>query len=240
MSHLRSFHDIDIHLDAFPYAGTTTTCESLFMGVPVISLRARRPMIHAANVAGSLLTNVGHPEWFADDSNEYVRIATEFAAHPEKIARIRCSLRSNMLRSTLCDAKGLTRHLEDAFYKMKRRGPVQRQKGWIEEAFALAAPVLPPAWKGEKVGRLRVEDFLPYEPAIAVNKSGQVVFVGSTAAGQSEHGLSKLRMKSATAKSTVCVKANMFNPPQLCPTTCLRTHWMSRRKVKVDGVTRRQ
>merc|ERR1719160_1122953 len=73
MPHLRTYHDIDIHLETWPYAGTTTTCECLWMGVPSLAMRAKDPPVHVCNVAVSLLTNIGHPEWVAEDQDDFVR-----------------------------------------------------------------------------------------------------------------------------------------------------------------------
>jgi protein O-GlcNAc transferase len=103
VSHLALYHDIDIALDTFPYNGTTTTCEALWMGVPVVSLVGDR---HMSRVGASLLTAIGHPEWCANDRDSYVRCVTELAGDLVLLARIRASLRTDLRRSALLDYAG--------------------------------------------------------------------------------------------------------------------------------------
>lgn len=110
--HLAAYSKIDIALDPFPYNGTTTTCEALWMGVPVIALAGDR---HAARVSASLLTRVGLSELIAGSQDEYVRIAAALANDPERIARIHATLRPAMAASPLCDADGFARAIEGAY-----------------------------------------------------------------------------------------------------------------------------
>jgi predicted O-linked N-acetylglucosamine transferase (SPINDLY family) len=98
--HLALYRRVDISLDTFPYHGTTTTCEALWMGVPVVTLMGDR---HIARVSGSLLTAIGRSAWVAQTADDYVRIATELAADPEKLASIRASLRGEVRNSPLGD-----------------------------------------------------------------------------------------------------------------------------------------
>jgi predicted O-linked N-acetylglucosamine transferase (SPINDLY family) len=102
-SHLDLYSGIDIALDSFPYHGTTTTCEALWMGVPLVALSGDR---HAARVSTSLLTASGHPEWIAHSEDEYVRIAAELANDPARRAALRFSLREDLRRSPLLDHAG--------------------------------------------------------------------------------------------------------------------------------------
>lgn len=113
--HLDHYRHVDIALDTFPYHGTTTTCESLWMGVPVVTLAGNR---HAARVGVSLMNRVGHPEWVADNADGYVRIAVELARDRETLASIRAGLREQMARSPLCDASRFTRELENTYHKL--------------------------------------------------------------------------------------------------------------------------
>jgi predicted O-linked N-acetylglucosamine transferase (SPINDLY family) len=101
--HLNLYRLVDIALDTYPYHGTTTTCEALWMGVPVVTLRGDR---HAARVGASLLTAAGHPEWIADDETSYVRIAAELAADVSRRTALRTGLRDEMKRSPLLDHAG--------------------------------------------------------------------------------------------------------------------------------------
>lgn len=98
--HLGQYRRIDVALDTFPYNGTTTTCEALWMGVPVVTVRGDR---HAARVGESLLRAVGHPEWCAADVEEYVNVAVRLASDREGLAALRSSLRSEMAASILLD-----------------------------------------------------------------------------------------------------------------------------------------
>lgn len=98
--HLSLYGDVDIALDTAPYHGTTTTCEALWMGVPVVTLVGSQ---HMSRVGASLLAAVGHPEWGATNDDEYVRIACHLAADEIGLAQIRSSLRAEMLGSALLD-----------------------------------------------------------------------------------------------------------------------------------------
>lgn len=115
--HLALYHRLDIALDTFPYCGTTTTCEALWMGVPVVTLVGQR---HIERVGWSLLTRVGLPELAASDKDGYVRAATELARDVHRLATLRSGLRERMRQSPLCDAVGFTRSLETAYRQMWR------------------------------------------------------------------------------------------------------------------------
>lgn len=115
--HLALYHRLDIALDTFPYCGTTTTCEALWMGVPVVTLAGTR---HIERVGLSLLTRVGLPELAAADRNEYVRIATELARDVDRLAALRSELRERVRQSPLCDAEGFTHSLEATYRQMWR------------------------------------------------------------------------------------------------------------------------
>ena len=115
--HLGLYHGIDLGLDPFPYNGTTTTCEALWMGVPVIALAGR---VHAARVGASLLTHVGLPEFIAATPEAYVAAAVAAARDLPRLAETRRTLRERMRTSPLCDAVGFTRRLEAAFVEIMR------------------------------------------------------------------------------------------------------------------------
>jgi predicted O-linked N-acetylglucosamine transferase (SPINDLY family) len=99
-AHLAHYARMDIALDAFPYHGTTTTCEALWMGRPVVTLRGDR---HSSRVGASLLTAVGHPEWIARDWTDYARIAAGLAADLPALEKISSGLRADLGRSPLLD-----------------------------------------------------------------------------------------------------------------------------------------
>ncbi|HZL38653.1 MAG TPA: tetratricopeptide repeat protein [Pseudolabrys sp.] len=117
-SHLALYEQIDIGLDPFPYNGTTTTCEALWMGVPVVTLRGEH---HAARVGASLLGQAGLPELIAGSAEDYAAIASALAADPERLAGLRSSLRRRMMASPLCDGKSFARNMEAAFRTMWQR-----------------------------------------------------------------------------------------------------------------------
>ena len=103
-AHLALYHRVDIALDPFPYNGTTTTCEALWMGVPVVTLRGDR---HAGRVGASLLTQIGLTDLIANSVEEYVEIAVALAGDPARLNDLRHSLRPRMAASPLCDVSGL-------------------------------------------------------------------------------------------------------------------------------------
>lgn len=101
--HIAIYHRADIALDTFPYNGTTTTCEALWMGVPVVTMAGP---VHAARVGVSLLHAAGLPELVAEDEAGYERIAIELARGTERLTQLRRMLRARLAASALCD--GLT------------------------------------------------------------------------------------------------------------------------------------
>lgn len=110
--HLNTYADIDIALDSFPYNGTTTTFEALWMGVPVIALEGSS---HISRVGYSILHHAGLDEYAAKNQDDYISIATELACDPGKLADRRAGLREKLKSSPLCDGKTFTRHLEQCY-----------------------------------------------------------------------------------------------------------------------------
>ncbi|HLP83769.1 MAG TPA: hypothetical protein VK157_05420, partial [Phycisphaerales bacterium] len=100
--HLAMYGHVDIALDTFPYHGTTTTCEALYMGTPVITLAGDR---HVSRVGVSLLRAVGLTEFIATSPQDYVRIAADLAAERPRVATLHASLRDRLLASALCDER---------------------------------------------------------------------------------------------------------------------------------------
>jgi predicted O-linked N-acetylglucosamine transferase (SPINDLY family) len=113
--HLARYHDIDIGLDPFPYNGTTTTCEALWMGVPVVTLAGAT---HAGRVGVSLLTQLGLPEFIAGSVEEYIALAARWAGDLDRLGALRRGLRERMAASPLTDAGGFTAQLERAYLGM--------------------------------------------------------------------------------------------------------------------------
>lgn len=105
--HLALYGEVDVALDTFPYNGTTTTCEALWMGVPVVALAGS---LHAGRVGVSLLNQIGQPGWVVDTPDDYVAKALAIAGDPPR----RAVLRDQVAGSTLVDAEGFTQAFEAA------------------------------------------------------------------------------------------------------------------------------
>jgi protein O-GlcNAc transferase len=116
--HLAVYNEVDIALDPFPYNGTTTTCEALWMGAPVVTLLGER---HAGRVGASLLTQVGLADLVAGDVEAYVEIAARLAGDRVRLTEIRRSLRPVMAASSLCDGPAFARKIEGAYRRMWAR-----------------------------------------------------------------------------------------------------------------------
>ncbi|MEI7863418.1 MAG: tetratricopeptide repeat protein, partial [Planctomycetota bacterium] len=123
LDHLTQYNRIDISLDTFPYHGTTTTCEALWMGVPSITLAGPN---HASRPGVSLLSNVGLGDLIATTPDEYVEHAVSLAGDLPRLAEIRAGLRQKMLDSPLMDGPSFARHME-ACYR-------QAWRAWCEQA----------------------------------------------------------------------------------------------------------
>jgi predicted O-linked N-acetylglucosamine transferase (SPINDLY family) len=117
-AHLALYNRIDIALDPFPYNGTTTTCEALWMGVPVVALLGDR---HASRVSASLLSAIGLNDLIADSPEAYIETAVALADDQARLAELRLSLRPRMAASPLCDAPAFAREVEAAYRIMWRR-----------------------------------------------------------------------------------------------------------------------
>lgn len=98
--HLASYNLVDIALDTFPYNGTTTTCEALWMGVPVVTLKGDR---HAARVGASLLGIIGSEDQIATNKEDYVKKSVTLAAKILTDSTSRAQLRQRMKKSRLCN-----------------------------------------------------------------------------------------------------------------------------------------
>ena len=114
---LAEYGDIDIALDPFPFCGGTTSCEALWMGVPVVTLPGERP---ASRQTLGFLQTLGLDELVADSEADYVRIASGLAADPARRAELRRELRPRMAASPLCDGARFAAALEAAFRRMWR------------------------------------------------------------------------------------------------------------------------
>ena len=109
------YRRIDICLDPLPYNGITTSCDALWMGVPVVSLAGST----AAGRAGrSILSNLGLSELATDDADKFVHLAASLAADLPRLAELRRTLRDRMRGSPMMDGVGFARNMEDAYRRM--------------------------------------------------------------------------------------------------------------------------
>ena len=113
--HMDAYAQMDISLDTFPYHGTTTTLDALWMGVPVVTLAGDR---HASRVGLSILAAVGLTELVAHSADEYVAIAVGLAGEPAKLEDLRRGLRVRLAESALTNGKAFTADLEQAYRDM--------------------------------------------------------------------------------------------------------------------------
>lgn len=118
------YNDIDIVLDPFPCNGGTTTCDALFMSVPVVSLNGERFM---SRIGATVLHNIGHPEWSTTSPDEYVRIAADLASDIERLEQIRQKLRTEVEDSPMMDEVGFARKVERAYREMWRTWCAQQR-----------------------------------------------------------------------------------------------------------------
>ncbi|MFP4087843.1 MAG: tetratricopeptide repeat protein [Desulfobacteraceae bacterium] len=127
--HLACYHQVDIALDTFPYNGTTTTCEALWMGVPVVSFRGER---HSARVGVAILSQVGLGHLAAEDQAGYVEAAVGLAGDLAGLVSLRAGLRQRMQESPLCDAVGFARRFEAGLETAWNRAVMGREGGCEE------------------------------------------------------------------------------------------------------------
>lgn len=113
--HMGLYHRVDICLDPFPYNGTTTTGDALWMGLPVVTLIGRS---HVSRVGLSMVSQLGYPEWAVETPEAYVVKCRELASDLPSLARLRAGLREQMRRSPLGDAPRFMGHLETAYRAM--------------------------------------------------------------------------------------------------------------------------
>ena len=114
---LALYSQVDIALDTFPFTGGTTTCEALWMGVPVVTLLGQTPI---SRQSASLLTCIGHPELIAESRAEYLDILENFCSDTDRLISLRSRLRSDMSSSLLCNGVLFSFNLQCAFRDMWR------------------------------------------------------------------------------------------------------------------------
>jgi predicted O-linked N-acetylglucosamine transferase (SPINDLY family) len=123
--HMETYNRVDIALDPFPYNGTTTTIEGLWMGVPLLALKGDRLVAHMGE---SILHTLGIPEWIAMDKEDYVAKAAALAGDSAYLSNVRANLRNRLLTSPISDAPRFARNLEAAFRGMWRKWCEQQKR----------------------------------------------------------------------------------------------------------------
>jgi protein O-GlcNAc transferase len=116
--YMRTYHRIDIALDPFPYGGGITTCDAVWMGVPVISLSGETSVGRGGR---SILNNVGLGDLVADSRDQYVDLAAALAGDVSRLGELRRTLREQMRRSALMDGPRFARNVEGAYRGAWRR-----------------------------------------------------------------------------------------------------------------------
>lgn len=116
-AYLDLYNRVDISLDTFPYNGHTTTLDSLWMGVPVVTFPGSMAVSRGSF---SILQNVGLTELIGSGREQYVTIAAELANNPEKLSTIRSALRERLRASPLMDAARFTKDFEEKLHQMWR------------------------------------------------------------------------------------------------------------------------
>ena len=112
---LEVYNKIDISLDPFPFQGNTSTCESVWMGVPVITLKGSRYLFHFGE---SINSNLNMHNWIADNNNEYISKAIKFSSNIDLLSKIRTSLREKALQSSVFDASRFAEHFSKMLWEM--------------------------------------------------------------------------------------------------------------------------
>jgi predicted O-linked N-acetylglucosamine transferase (SPINDLY family) len=115
----------DIALDTSPVSGGTTTLHALWMGLPLVALRADEA---AASASANTLAGLGYPEWVADDADGYLQRVLALIDSPSRLREHRATVRARMANSPLMDYPGRTRELEHAFRLMWINHLLQEQR----------------------------------------------------------------------------------------------------------------
>jgi len=119
-AYFEAYQRVDIVLDTFPYPGGTTSVDSLWMGVPVLTLKGNRFLSHLGE---SIAINAGNSDWIAADVSDYVNKAVQFASDLDRLAQLRSTLRDRVLRSPLFDTPRFAKNFGEALWGMWNQRP---------------------------------------------------------------------------------------------------------------------
>lgn len=158
---LEAYNRVDIALDPWPYSGGLTTCEALWMGVPVITYPGPT---FAGRHAASHVHNAGYPEWIAESWEEYIQKVVELVADREALAKVRDGLRDKVAASPLCNGARFGAALGAAFLEMWVAYAEGRLK---KDAIAVEVPAMNTSEESLEVRGDRMDEFLdshPFDP----------------------------------------------------------------------------
>lgn len=111
--HLEDYNLMDIALDTFPYSGTTTSCEALMMGTPIVTLFDDIRSYHCTNVTSSLMINVGMSDYVVYSKTEYINKIKQLSENLDNLNCLKQNVRNNFLNGPICDYKGFVNEFED-------------------------------------------------------------------------------------------------------------------------------
>lgn len=168
---LMEYGDIDIALDPFPFTGGLTSCEALWMGVPIVTWPQLRVV---SRQTFAFLSAIGLPELVAKDADDYVRIAVELAGNRELLALLRSGMRARMQNSPLMGAAGFTRQLEQTLinlyqniYACEENTPMQTKTILnVGAGHRQSGAKLPPAFQSPNWKEVRLDIDPANEPDI--------------------------------------------------------------------------
>jgi predicted O-linked N-acetylglucosamine transferase (SPINDLY family) len=127
------YQDVDIALDTFPYNGTTTTCEALWMGVPVVVLRGDR---FVSRVGASLLTYTGLKDLITESPQQYIDLAVQLARDPKQVGELRQQLRGHLPNTPVFTPKAFIKGLETRYFEAFSKW-YEKSVPYIPEALAV-------------------------------------------------------------------------------------------------------
>ena len=112
---LETYRHIDISLDPFPFQGNTSTCESVWMGVPVLTLKGDRYLSHFGE---SINSNLNMKDWIADSKDDYLKKAIHFSSDIDRLEKIRITLRKSASLSAVFDSDRFSKHFSVILWDM--------------------------------------------------------------------------------------------------------------------------
>lgn len=118
--HLVDYNKMDVALDTFPYSGTTTSCEALMMGVPILTIFDKEREYHSQNVTTSLMKNCGLDDFVTYSQDAYIKMAAQLAKSPGALKDLKRTVRERFVKSPICDYRGFTDEFENKLIDLYR------------------------------------------------------------------------------------------------------------------------